>query len=524
MDDNPANERAPPDPTSLMSVEVIAQVRDQAMFLIDVDGRLASWNLGVGLILGWDAAQWAGQPLQVIFTPEDVAAGVPQAEMRAAALTGRADDTRWMRRRDGQRFLALGSLTRLLDRDGRHAGYLKMLRDVTGRKLEQDDHARLSAAENRARALAQNRAAALQAVLESVDDGVCIVDSAGIRRGNPAALRLLGVTGESQLHGDLDALALRLKLRREQRAGPLPGRDLPFARALRGDAAGLDLWATQPDTGTDVLLRCTATPVRVDGRVVGAVSVFSDRAVPRGARDLDAADSGFGGLSREALVREISHAMRTPLSAILGWVDVLQRGSFDAATIGRGLAAIARNAAAQVRFLDALQAQDRVEPVPRRVDEALPAGEGDDEGVDLDADAVGPRPLVGVTVLVVDDDADVRESTARTLRQLGATVCSAAGADEAFELLKARRPDVLLSDIGMPVVDGHALIRRVRALDADAGGRTPAAALTAYLDPSDLQRALDAGFELHLAKPAPAAALVAAVLGLLGRGGPPTAD
>jgi CheY-like chemotaxis protein len=91
-----------------------------------------------------------------------------------------------------------------------------------------------------------------------------------------------------------------------------------------------------------------------------------------------------------------------------------------------------------------------------------------------------PR-LDGVCVLVVDDEADAREVVRAALLAQGAEVCAVASADEALALLPSRRVDVLLSDIGMPGVDGYALMRRVRALEAERGGGVAAVALTAYI-------------------------------------------
>jgi CheY-like chemotaxis protein len=87
----------------------------------------------------------------------------------------------------------------------------------------------------------------------------------------------------------------------------------------------------------------------------------------------------------------------------------------------------------------------------------------------------------------------------------------ASTAEEGLRLLRQAPPAVLLSDIGMPVQDGYDLIRQVRALPAEAGGRVPAAAFTAYAGRDDSERALSAGYQLHLAKPVTPDALVAAV-------------
>jgi PAS domain S-box-containing protein len=125
--------------------------------------------------------------------------------------------------------------------------------------------------------------------------------------------------------------------------------------------------------------------------------------------------------------------------------------------------------------------------------------------------------LAGLHVLVVDDDDDTRELMAAVLGRAGARVTPAATAAEAFDAAERLRPDVLLADIGMPGEDGYTLIKRVRALGAEAGGDVPAAALTAYARPEDRTRALESGFQMHIAKPSDPDALTSAVAKLAGR-------
>jgi CheY-like chemotaxis protein len=119
-------------------------------------------------------------------------------------------------------------------------------------------------------------------------------------------------------------------------------------------------------------------------------------------------------------------------------------------------------------------------------------------------------------VLVVDDEADARLLLCRLLEDVGAVVEAASTAAEALERVRAGRPDVMVSDIGMPGEDGYSLIRRVRALRAEEGGNTPAVALTAYARPEDRARAVLAGFEHHVSKPVAPAELVSLIAGLAG--------
>src|SRR5882672_4953786 len=122
--------------------------------------------------------------------------------------------------------------------------------------------------------------------------------------------------------------------------------------------------------------------------------------------------------------------------------------------------------------------------------------------------------LAGRRILVVDDEADARDLLAEILGQAGAEVIVVGSADEALETLRRWRPDVLVSDIGMPGDDGYVLIRKVRALGSDEGGQVRALALTAYARSEDRALALEAGFHTHIAKPVDPLELTALIAGL----------
>ncbi|MBD2199893.1 MULTISPECIES: hybrid sensor histidine kinase/response regulator [Calothrix] len=126
-------------------------------------------------------------------------------------------------------------------------------------------------------------------------------------------------------------------------------------------------------------------------------------------------------------------------------------------------------------------------------------------------------PLEGIKVLIVDDDVDTREFLAFLLEQHGAKITSAASAEEALKAIAQSIPDLLLSDLGMPDVDGYALIRKIRSLPSDRGGEIPAIALTAYAAETTQQQVFAAGFQLHIAKPADPAKLVAAIAAIVKR-------
>ncbi|MCA1992827.1 MAG: response regulator, partial [Coleofasciculus sp. S288] len=123
--------------------------------------------------------------------------------------------------------------------------------------------------------------------------------------------------------------------------------------------------------------------------------------------------------------------------------------------------------------------------------------------------------LSGIRILVVDDEADMREFLAFTLEGYGAEVIVVSSAAEALEALCEVKPDVLLSDVGMPEVDGYMLIRQIRAMPPERGGQIRAIALTAYAGETDQTQALSAGFQKHVAKPVEPAELAAVVASLI---------
>jgi PAS domain S-box-containing protein len=129
----------------------------------------------------------------------------------------------------------------------------------------------------------------------------------------------------------------------------------------------------------------------------------------------------------------------------------------------------------------------------------------------------GPSQLSGVNVLVVDDEADARELIKRILNDAGAQVHTAGTAAQALQLLLSERPQLMISDIGMPDIDGFELLALVRALGAGKGGDLPAIALTAFARSEDRTRALREGFAAHVAKPVEPAQLIATVSAITAR-------
>lgn len=211
----------------------------------------------------------------------------------------------------------------------------------------------------------------------------------------------------------------------------------------------------------------------------------------------------------EQVLASMAHELRTPINAILAWSQLL------AADVGsgerqRGLDAIERSARTQVRLLDdmMLVARGR-EATVRAADAFGRPGEPSPAG----------RPAVdlrGLSVLVVDDDDDARDTTSRVLVGGGAEVRTAASGAEALDALARFQPDLIVSDVTMPGLDGYQFLQRVRA-SGDGHARIPAIAVTSLTASEDRQQAYRAGFQLHVAKPVESGELLLAVANLTGR-------
>jgi len=131
---------------------ILESATDFAIITTDLQGRVTSWNVGARNILGWEEADVLGRLAELIWTPEDRAAGEPEAEMRTTREQGRAADERWRLKRDGSRFWARGEMMPMRGSGGTLLGYLKILRDRTGQRAAETA---LCESENRFRMLAE---------------------------------------------------------------------------------------------------------------------------------------------------------------------------------------------------------------------------------------------------------------------------------------------------------------------------------------------------------------------------------
>ncbi len=500
--------------------ELVEQVRDYAIFTTDPAGRATSWNEGVRRVLGFDEAEFLGADLiPTIFTPEDVASGVPQAELAEAAATGRAANDRWMRRKDGTRFFALGVTTGLRDDAGGLLGFLKVMRDQTDRKRMEDELRRVAAdlaeADRRKNEFLATLAHELRNPLAPIRNSLHVLRLAG--PGDPAARRV-GEMVERQVNTMVRLVDDLLEVSRVTRGKvDLRREPVELAAVVRAavetsrpllDAAGHRLAVAVPDG-----------PLAVAGDPVRLAQVFSNllnnaaKYTPPGGRVWLTARRDGG--EAEVSVRDTGAGIPADMLAAVfePFTQVARTDARSQGGLGIGLTLV----------------KNLVELHGGRV-EAHSDGEGKGTEVVVrlpltarPVPAAAPDPPAGRAapiarrVLVADDNRDAADSLGDLLRLLGADVRVVYDGPAALAAVAAFRPAVALLDIGMPGMDGYEVARRVRERP---GSDAPAlVALTGWGQDEDRRRSAAAGFDHHLVKPADVAAL-AALLRSVGNGHP----
>jgi PAS domain S-box-containing protein len=271
---------------------LIEGISDYAIYTLDPDGIVTTWNSGAQKIKGYDASEIIGRDFSLFFTPEDRAADRPRAELATAAAQGRSAEEGWRLRADGSRFWAGVVVTAVRDPSGTLVGFSKITRDLTERKLAEDTERELRE-QHTARAIAEaaeHRASQererfrllsrqLDVILEGVVDGITVQDRSGaVIFANTAAARMTGLGSREELMAtDAATLLSRFDLL-DEHGRPFPIQDLPGRRVLSGDAqASALLHVRDRRTGSDWWTQIRASGVvGDDGRAELAINIWHD--------------------------------------------------------------------------------------------------------------------------------------------------------------------------------------------------------------------------------------------------------
>jgi PAS domain S-box-containing protein len=521
---------------------LVEGVSDYAIFMLDANGYVMTWNGGAERIKGYRADEIIGQHFSKFYPSDVVEAGWPEHELHVATETGRFVEDGWRIRKDGSRFWANVMITALRDESGRLRGFAKLTRDLSERKraealeanaTERDE---ILEAERSARMAAQRAARIkdeflatlsheLRTPLNSILGWTHVLRIQGtpkpedFQRGMEVIER--NTRAQAQLIEDLLDLSRIMSGRIR-----LDVQQIAIVDVVRGAIDSVEPTAQTKGVRLESILDPRGGTVSGDpGRLQQIFWNLLSNAIkftPKGGKvqvllqrinshiEFSVSDTGIGipasflpyvfdRFSQKDSSTTRSHAGLGLGLAISKQLVELHGGSLHAKSPGEGQGAtFVVHLPLTIRETEA-ESANRVHPTHAAAEERslLPS-------------------LAGVHALVVDDEVDARDLIERVLQEQGATVSVAASGAEAMRIMETSEPDILISDVGMPDMDGYQLMRRIRASEPK-GRRLPALALTAFARAEDRKRALLAGYQSHVAKPVDMAELVIVIAGLVNR-------
>ena len=475
------------------------------MILLDTEGRIRDWNRAATAIFGHPLEAIRGMSCEILLTPEDRAADVLARELAQAVTQGYIRDDRWLMRRDGSRLRAEGTVTPIHASTGEPTGFSKIIRDVT---LAFEAREALREAKEEAERTSELKEQFLAVLSHELRSPLSAITG--------WADILTNFSDAHPLLGKAAAVIRRNAQLQARMINDLLDMSAVVAGKLVLQTAPLNLSALADDAVLASLHEAQAKGVALHCRTSGQVWVHGDaQRLSQVLGNLigNAIKFTDGGGSVEVEVRqEDGHALlrvkdtgRGISPQFLPYVfDRLRQedGSFTRKAGGLGLGLAIARAIAELhhgRIYAASPGPGRGSTfelsVPVIKGQALPPPPV------TEPMALSDDTLTGVRVLLVDDEEDAREVGQVALSRLGAKVSVAGSAAEALELINQSRFDLLVSDIGMPDMDGRSLIRAVRRLPNGSAHELPAVALTAFAMVSDRQEGLAAGFQGYVAKP-----------------------
>ena len=480
----------------------LEQIKDYAIFTMDVECRATSWNQGVKQVLGFDESEFIGHDiLKLIFTPEAQAAGIPEIEFSLAALDQRASDDRWMMRKGGVEFWASGITTSIRDQNDRLIGYCKVMRDLTSAKKSQDKLSELATRfaemDRRKNEFLATLAHELRNPLAPIKNAVQLM---GMLKLDPEVdeLRQMMARQVEQLVRLIDDLLDISRISRGKISLRSEVVDLPAVIDAAVEASATLI----AENGQQLIVNVPDDNVRVNGdpsrltQVISNLLNNSAKYSDAGSRieltvivkdktaEISVRDDGIG-IAPEVLLSIFNMFSQAD--------DTLERGS---AGLGIGLTLVKT----LVELHDGTV-----------VAQSEGVGKGSTFTVCLPAiaDLTSSNTIPAITtravstrsfkVLIIEDMRALRVITARLLEKLGHEVEFVENGPQALLKLDTFTPDVVFSDIAMPGMTGYELAQRIRQR-ADCS-RACLVALTGFGQSSDRDKALEAGFHEHMVKP-----------------------
>lgn len=513
---------------------VLANVQDHAIITLHLDGTVSSWNVGAQNVFGYSAEEMLGKAVDVLFTPEDREAGRPAEERKLAAVRSCADDTRWHMRKGGVRFFSSGSMEGLRDEEGKLLGYVKVVRDITEQRQNEIEREQLLESERAARLEAERSGRMKDEFLATLSHELRTPLNAIL--GWTQLLRRMGPHGKDFALG-IDTIERNTKLQAQLIADLLD-----MSSIMRGKVR-LELKKLDPIEVLEAAVGTVEPTAKAAG--VNLLTKFEPRlgVIEADSRRLQQVfwnlltnaikftpEGGTVEISARRIVETIEVSVSDTGRGIkpdfiptiferFRQEDASTTRKFGGLGIGLSLVkSLTEMHGGSVAVESAGEGKGaRFTVTLPLVTEGAAAGNNDLREEEARAEAGGsvhPPTLAGLTILVVDDDEDSREIIRRTLLENDASVVAVGSAAEAMKAIGSDAFDLMVSDIGMPEVDGYQLIRHIRQLPAHLGGSIPSVALTAFSREQDRAKALSSGYQAHLSKPVDAGELISVLLSI----------
>ena len=490
---------------------LIESIQDYAVFMLEPDGRVATWNAGAERIKGYKAEEIVGRSFTTFYPDEDVRGGKCEMELRRAGADGRYEDEGWRVRKDGTRFWANVVISAVRDEGGKLIGFSKVTRDLTERRRSEEERTARLAAEQANRAKDEFLAMLGHELRNPLAPIVTALQLMKLRATEPASKEQLIVDRQVKhmvrLVDDLLDISRITRGMLELKKQHVDLRDV-LVKAVETVSPLLE----QRSHHFDVEVPLEA--VLVEGDDARLTQVFANL-LTNAAKYT--APSGHIRLELRRRARDVIVEVRDDGAGIAADLlpkvfDLFVQGQQSAARSEGGLGI----GLALVRSLLALHGGS-VEASSLGLDRGstftvrLPALTGETSSVRSQQ-----RPQLqlasastGRRIVVVDDNSDALELVSDALRILGNDVRTATDGPSAIRLIKDFAPSVAILDIGLPVMDGYELATRLRKEMGDAAPRF--IALTGYGQEHDHDRSTQAGFHSHLVKPVSIEDLVNAV-------------
>ncbi|MCX2898712.1 CheR family methyltransferase [Pseudomonas mandelii] len=483
---------------------VAESTHDFAIIILDEQGVITGWNTGAEFIFGFTKEEVMGAYYDLIFLPEDRATGVPETELRAAREQGRGEDERWHQRKDGSRFYCSGEVTRLQGESLK--GYVKIARDLTGHKRKQDEQSQhLQATQNSSHLKDEFFAVMsheLKHPLNLIQLNAELLRRLPMAKTAGPAMKAVNticdaVTSQARIIDDLlDVARVRTgKLKLKKQAVDL-GRVLQDIHTVVSNDQHLCEIHLQLPQSTERPLVIEADTTRLE-QIIWNLVYNALKFTPKGGRvrliasrhedmaQLEVIDSGIG-LDQDSIHKvfdlfsqaENQHANHQREGLGIGLSLVRQLVEAHSGSVIAFSEGIGRGCTFTVRL--PLSQPDRLPDDPH------PASDNSGR-------------LVGQKVLLVDDSQDVLEILQMLLEMEDAFVEAFTDPLKALTVSKDSNYDVIISDIGMPIMDGHQFIQAIRQIPHLK--YTPAIALSGYNTSADQKKTKSAGFNYHVGKP-----------------------